>query len=217
MGQILLVRHGQASWGAEDYDQLSDDGWEQSRLLGEALRSRGFWPDRVISGGMRRHLDTCAAAGFGEPDVDRDWDEFDHVGMLAAVPPPEGEMTPEVFQESFEAATQRWTGGEHDDYPESFVAFGSRVLTGLRAAAEDADKVVVFTSGGPIAWVTATLLLPEEPEVAPRTRAGFWRRLNRVCANSGVTKCVTGRRGMTLVSFNEHTHLDGVPDLITYR
>jgi len=45
----------------------------------------------------------------------------------------------------------------------------------------------------------------------------LWRRLNPVCVNSGVTKLVTGRRGLTLVSFNEHTHLDPKPDLLTYR
>jgi hypothetical protein len=38
-----------------------------------------------------------------------------------------------------------------------------------------------------------------------------------VCVNSGVTKLVTGRRGVTLVSFNEHTHLESQPGLLTYR
>jgi hypothetical protein len=35
--------------------------------------------------------------------------------------------------------------------------------------------------------------------------------------NSGVTKLVSGRRGITLVSFNEHTHVEGLPGLLTYR
>ena len=59
MGQILLVRHGQASWDAEDYDVLSEAGWEQSRLLGDALRQRGVVPWR---GADRRH---AAAPGDG--------------------------------------------------------------------------------------------------------------------------------------------------------
>jgi hypothetical protein len=45
----------------------------------------------------------------------------------------------------------------------------------------------------------------------------LWSRLNVVCVNTGVTKVVTGRRGATLVSFNEHTHLEGEPELLTYR
>ena len=55
MGILLLVRHGQASWGAENYDQLSEIGWEQGRILGRALAERGIQPDLVVSGGMQRH------------------------------------------------------------------------------------------------------------------------------------------------------------------
>ena len=64
----------------------------------------------------------------------------------------------------------------------------------------------------PIAWSSASLLA-DDPEVA----AGLWHRLNPVCVNSGVTRLVTGRRGTTLVSFNGHAHLDGVPGVLTYR
>ncbi len=44
VSRILLVRHGQASWGADDYDQLSPLGDEQSRVLGAALAARGITP-----------------------------------------------------------------------------------------------------------------------------------------------------------------------------
>ena len=71
---------------------------------------------------------------------------------------------------------------------------------------------VVFSSGGPIAWCVASLLA-EDRAVA----GSLWRRLNPVCVNSGVTRLVTGRRGTTMVSFNGHAHLDGVPDVLTYR
>lgn len=37
MGTLYLVRHGQASFGADDYDRLSDLGWRQSRRLGQWL------------------------------------------------------------------------------------------------------------------------------------------------------------------------------------
>jgi hypothetical protein len=70
----------------------------------------------------------------------------------------------------------------------------------------------VFTSGGPISGSVASLLA-DVPEVAGR----LWRRLNPVCVNSGVTRLITGRRGTTVVTFNEHAHLDGVPGLLTYR
>ena len=76
MSSILLVRHGQASFGAADYDNLSDTGHEQSRVLGAALAARGVAPDVVVAGEMRRHRQTAA--------VTRD-DAADH-GQAQAAP-----------------------------------------------------------------------------------------------------------------------------------
>ena len=47
MSTILLVRHGQASFGAADYDNLSPTGHEQSRVLGAALAARGITARRA--------------------------------------------------------------------------------------------------------------------------------------------------------------------------
>jgi hypothetical protein len=60
--------------------------------------------------------------------------------------------------------------------------------------------------------VTARLLCDDQDSASR-----LWRKLNPVCVNSGVTRLVAGRRGTTLVSFNEHGHLDGVPGVLTYR
>ncbi len=221
MGQVLLVRHGQASWDAEDYDVLSETGWEQSRLLGRALAERGVVPDLVVSGGMRRHRETVAACleglgGATEPEVDPGWDEFDHQAMLARHPAPFAGSRPTrvEFQEWFEAAAERWTGGAHDhEYAEPFTVFTDRVESALRRTVErGAGTTLVFTSGGPIAWSAARLLAG-----APDAAAPLWHRLNPVCVNSGLTRLVAGRRGTTLVTFNEHAHLDGVPGALTYR
>ena len=222
MGQLLLVRHGQASWGADDYDVLSDLGWEQSRLLGRSFKARGIVPDVVVMGDMRRHRETaqaCAeAAGWDqssvepvETKVDSGWNEYDHVSMLAKVPPPhDGQLTKREFQQWIEAGSDRWTDGEHDDYDETFAQFAGRV-GGALAALPREGTAIVFSSGGPISWTAAALLADDT-----RARVELWRKLNVVCANSGVTRLVAGRRGTTLVSFNEHTHIDGT-DLLTYR
>lgn len=218
MGQVLLVRHGQASWDGEDYDVLSEPGHEQGRLLGAALTARGIVPDLVVSGGMRRHRETVenllGAAGIDSVDVEVDagWDEYDHVSMLAQVPTTfAGEKpTPAEFQTWMEQATDRWIRGENaEDYHEPFADFTARVEAALRRTVGGAGgTTLVVTSGGPISWATASLL---------GGGAALWSRLNVVCVNTGVTKLVTGRRGVTLVSFNEHTHLESVPELLTYR
>ena len=77
MSQILLVRHGQASWGAADYDVLSELGERQSFVLGEALAVRGVRPDLLVRGSMRRHRQTTeqALAGAGWPHGDAVVDE----------------------------------------------------------------------------------------------------------------------------------------------
>ena len=62
MSLLLLVRHGQASWGAHDYDRLSSVGTQQSRVLGAALAARGVRPDLVLRGSMTRHRETAEAA-----------------------------------------------------------------------------------------------------------------------------------------------------------
>lgn len=218
MGQILLVRHGQASWGAEDYDVLSELGHRQAALLGTSFAARGIVPDRVVVGTMRRHRETaegCAAAAGWDlaVEVDADWDEFDHVGMLASHEPPhDGELSRSEFQTWFEAATDRWTGGDHDDeYDESFTAFATRVDRAVGRLAGTSGTTVVFSSGGPVSWATAVLV------AGPGPATSAWRRLNPVCVNSGVTKLVTGRRGTTLVAFNDHAHLEGVDGMLSYR
>ena len=221
MSQILLVRHGQASWGSDDYDVLSPLGEKQSYVLGEVLAARGILPDHVLRGAMRRHRQTAeqAAAGAGwdtEVVEDDGWNEFDHVQMLSMHPSRYGEgeeMSRAEFQTWFEEATLRWTGGDRDeDYDESFTAFGRRVDAALRRTAERLQPnqtAVVFTSGGPISWVAASLL---------GGGADIWTQLNPVTVNSSVTKVVVGRRGATLVSFNDHSHLETAGDgFITYR
>ncbi|MGI9156127.1 MAG: histidine phosphatase family protein [Marmoricola sp.] len=223
MGQVLLVRHGQASWGADDYDVLSEIGWEQSRLLGRALAARGVTASLVVHGTMRRHRETAEAVAEGlaapEPSVDAGWDEFDHLAMLAQVSSPfEGrEPSKAEFQAWFEEATNRWTAGDHDaDYTEPFTVFTQRVADALRRTAKAAGSgtALVFTSGGPMSWATSSLV---GAELGQAEKLLLWRRLNPVCVNSGVTKVVTGWRGLTLVSFNEHAHLELTPDLVTYR
>jgi broad specificity phosphatase PhoE len=216
---VLLVRHGQASWASSDYDRLSPLGQEQSRVLGAALADRGLRPDLLVCGSMRRHRETAAAAvagaGWeGEVVEDAGWDEFDHLRTLAGrldfaeVP---GEPYDERVRR-VEATIERWASGRHDEeYHESFPAFRVRVERAFGRTAERLgarQSAVVFTSGGPVSWVTAWLVDGGVPA---------WGRMSKVVVNSSVTKVVLGRRGTSLVSFNDHGHLEGREGLVSYR
>lgn len=224
MGVVLLVRHGQASFGADDYDVLSETGWEQSRLLGAYLAERGVTPDVVLRGNMRRHRETAEgmveAAGWAAPvEVDRGWDEFDHLGVVAGYPdlPQDRELDRREFQHYFELATRRWTSGEHDeDYPESFASFRGRVGGALTRACDGAGPggtMVVVSSGGPVATACGSLVAPDHDD--PALVWGLWGRFNTVVVNTSVTRVVVGSTGARLLTFNEHAHLEG--DHLTYR
>ena len=60
MGTLYLVRHGQASFGADDYDLLSPLGHRQSRRLGEYFKHRGVRFDAALSGTLKRQVQTLA-------------------------------------------------------------------------------------------------------------------------------------------------------------
>ncbi|MFT4009426.1 MAG: histidine phosphatase family protein [Nocardioidaceae bacterium] len=213
MGVILLVRHGQASFGTDDYDRLSEEGVEQSRILGDELRSRRIEPAVVVRGDMVRHRQTAEGAGYGDADVDADWNEFDHLKVLAAHTPPDSSEAPterRAFQAWFEEGTKRWMSGDFDtEYEESYAAFTTRVADALDRVVQriaSNETAVAFTSGGVIAAVACRLLGAD---------SGIWQSLNRVTVNGSITKLVVGRGGVTLVSFNDHVHLE--PGHVTYR
>lgn len=235
MALVLLVRHGQASFGAEDYDVLSETGWEQARLLGAHLAEQGLRPAAVVRGGMRRHRESAESllaglreAGGADLDpaavaVDERWDEFDHLGVVAAHPDlPQGgtaRLDRREFQRVFVESTRRWALEEDeahaDDYPETFGAFVDRSYAALGRACERAEEgpVVVMSSGGPIGAVAARLVDPGDERRDSLARR--WERFNTVCVNTGSTRVLLGATGTRLLSFNEHDHLDR--SLTTYR
>jgi broad specificity phosphatase PhoE len=63
MGTLYLVRHGQASFGSDDYDRLSELGARQCERLGEYFRAKGLRFDGVITGTLKRHVQSHEALG----------------------------------------------------------------------------------------------------------------------------------------------------------
>jgi broad specificity phosphatase PhoE len=223
---VLLVRHGQASFGADDYDVLSETGVEQSRVLGVALARQGLRPTTVLHGSMKRQRDTATAVVDGAgwalaPELDEGWDEFDHVGVISTglagsdgLRSGAGAHSDRLrFQQLFEEATARWSGGAHDaEYAETWPAFLRRIGDALDRAFAREGVTLVSSSGGPIAAACAMLVDPHAPtDEVPR----LWNAFNTVNANSSVTRLLEGSTGRRLLSFNEHSHLPR--SLVTYR
>lgn len=217
MSLVLLVRHGQASFGTDDYDRLSPHGREQSRILGADLSARGITPELLVSGGLTRQQQTAQAvaesAGWQlNPSIDEGWDEYHATDLLNALPDSDENAGTDsrAYQRLLEKAAERWASGDHDgDYHETFSAFTDRVdaafdrvISGLSSG----QTAVCFSSAGAIAWVSARLLGGGFPSFIA---------LNRASVNSGVTKIVTGASGTSLISLNDHGHL--ASGQVTYR
>jgi broad specificity phosphatase PhoE len=215
MGVLVLVRHGQASFGAADYDKLSDIGLAQAYATGRVLADRGVVPSRIYAGEMLRQRKTAERARAGgrwDPPIalDARWNEFDHLAVLRTMPP-EHLAHERTFQRRFEDALGLWIAGNAGDdaYPEAFDNFCARVEAALLQVTDDlgrGETALVVTSGGVIAWVAARLIGGDTAQ---------WMRLNRVAINCGLTKVLVGGSELSLVSFNEHGHL--AADALTYR
>ena len=213
MGAIHLIRHGQASWESDDYDQLSELGYKQAGWLGQSWESSGFEPTWSVAGSLKRHAQTAVgvidAIDGDLYDVDPGWNEYDHLALTGASSAADRPSDPKEFQRQLDASLEAWVGGTGSAAGESFEEFRGRVLGALDAAVENAgsgQSVAAFTSGGPIALVASHLLAGD---------ASLFITLNRVVVNASVTTVMVGRGGTRLLTFNEHTH--GPNDGITYR
>ncbi|GAB5479379.1 MAG: histidine phosphatase family protein [Marinobacter nauticus] len=229
MATIYLVRHGQASFGKENYDQLSPRGWEQGRILGRWLAGK-VEPGAVFGGSLQRHRETVEAitTGYGVslPDMQvlEGLNEFDHLEVverlrpewadkqvmardLASFPKPA-----RAFQQAFEKAVTRWVSGEFDqEYSETWNGFRQRVGHALDQLIELADgaDVIVSTSGGPIAVIAQRLL-----ELSDRKAL----EMNNVIANTSVSRILYSGPRRSLAVFNNYSHLEGEdPALVTFR
>jgi broad specificity phosphatase PhoE len=224
MPTVYLIRHGQASFGAADYDVLSALGERQSKILGEELRRRGLLVDQVHTGTLRRQRATAAAclpvAGIDVPTKeDPRWNEYDTTALFERFPSFE-EATPEwalgsprAFQALLERAMLAWSAGEVSVGAagtwREFCDAPCKAIADLVADLGGGGTALVFTSGGVISAICASLLgLSPEAFLA----------VNRTMVNASITKIVYGRSGMSLVSLNEHAHFEGLNrDLLTYR
>ena len=230
MGTIYLVRHGQAAFGTDHYDRLTDLGVAQARLLGGYFARRQIRFDAVFTGTLRRQTETAQGIFEGHselgaspvqerfPGLDEYKPEAVIMALTGNVPAPAlaaERRDPVVVREHFRVLRDALLAWAEDrtqpegmpvwqDFQEGAVA----ALVAARQRFPD-GHVLIVSSGGPIAAiVAATLSAPPASAV----------ELNLRIRNSSLTEFAATPRRHSLVSFNGLPHLDanGDPTLITY-
>jgi len=226
MSTLLVVRHGQASYGAADYDQLSQLGEEQSERLGTWLAKRERQVDALYVGPAKRHRQTAAgiaraAASKGldlpEPTEDTGLGEFPafelftmHTGTELHKAEPKGTGP----TSSFERICDGWMRGTLDSgHLETAEQFEARVVGSLATicATECADAtkgktIMLVTSGGPKMMAMKSVL---------GLASGKACELLWSIANASVSEFRFRDDALALAAFNRIAHLER--EHVTYR
>lgn len=212
MGTVYLVRHGQASFGADNYDQLSELGMRQCRRLGEYFRHKGIRFDAALVGTLERQKQSlaCIAEGLQTPIEPLSWpglNEYDSKAVVQAIHPEplERPTTPELVREHFRLLREglaAWIEGRTK--PEGMISHADFV-SGITSALDHVrathykKKVLVVSSGGPISTIVAhTLGAPHNAMI----------EINLRIRNSSVSELTFTPKRHSLVTFNTLPHLD---------
>ncbi len=227
MGQLYLIRHGQASFGAEDYDNLSELGHQQAERLGAYFKQKNLQFDAVITGTLRRHTQTwqgiAQGAGFAhEPLQMPGLNEYDSHAVIATIHPGKLEKpdTPELYRHHFrllkDGLTQWMNGVVSPAGMPSYVDFQQGVVDALDHVRKThtADKasgksgnILIVSSGGPIATAVGHIL-GTTPEATIE--------LNLRIRNCSITEFAFTPKRHMLVTYNTLPHLEALPDWVTY-
>lgn len=229
MSSLLLVRHGQASFGSTDYDRLSSLGEEQVTHLREHFARLGQRVDAIYSGSLRRQKSTAEIisdfAGCGPVTLPA-FDEYDAQGLierhaaltgapLTALQGAGATLDQRRFQRRLEDVGLAWVNGELD-HPqlESWRDFAGRVAAGLEDVMSREGRsrdIVISTSAGVIGAAVAHVLGLD-------ARGAL--RLSWVVFNASVTRIRYDGERCSLESFNAVSHLETQPQprrLLTHR
>lgn len=221
MPQLFLIRHAQASFGAANYDVLSDLGHEQSVELGKALAVQGVQPDALFIGAQRRHRETLEGilTGMGRDPEDAQilpgLNEFDFKNLLDARYRDGGAPENMHSERKSHFRTLRdtvlaWQRDEISNPPETWAEFTGRVEAARQAITASGGKTILaVSSGGAIGqMVAATLQTPPEEQI----------KLQLQMKNCAVNRFIFSDRSFYLHGFNETPHITAAnaDPLLTY-
>jgi broad specificity phosphatase PhoE len=230
MGVIYVVRHGQAAFGTEHYDRLTEIGFNQARLLGAHFSRRKVKFDAVYTGTLRRQIETADAILESHPELDPSareiipgLDEYKPEAILTAFMGKPFETSasagaarrdPLVIREHFRLLREALIAWAEDrTQPQDMMPFGQFQEAAVGALVQARQRhpdghVLVVSSGGAIGAMVSQVL-----NAPPATAV----ELNLRIRNSSLTEFASTPRRHHLVSFNGLTHLEvAEPSLITY-
>ncbi|SDC07859.1 histidine phosphatase family protein [Ruegeria marina] len=203
MGELIVIRHAQASFGSDDYDRLSDLGHQQAELVGAALRDMGWVPDRLITGTLARQKQTLRGMGFDKaPEEHAGWNEYDFHDLLrvkfgGTIPDPVQHDRKTHFR-TLRDVLREWQGGGVEGARETWTQFSARIASARQAATrEGAERVLVISSGGAIGQLTASAL-----GAAPEQMIA----LNLQVKNTAISRFIFTPRAFFLHEFNATPH-----------
>jgi broad specificity phosphatase PhoE len=224
VSEFYLVRHGQASFGAKNYDKLSELGHQQARWLGEHFTTRGITFSQAFMGDMVRHRETTEGIleGLNDPPavtVDTGFNEFNfkNIGNSYLALNPQSSLPedpkPADFYRLLKLAMRAWSQNllPEETLDESWQDFKNRVLRALNAVCEqNNDKpILIVSSGGAISMLMSLVLGLDAKQVI---------ELNMQVRNTSISHFFFNKSNIRLSSFNNIPHLDRLDrlDSITF-
>ena len=239
MSQLILVRHGQAAFLSDNYDQLSPLGEEQARLLGDYWTQRNISFDAFFTGPRERQIktgeivvDRYRKAGLDVPELIRleEFDEYDADGIMRHLLPQLMEQDDRYhqlqaaftssetsadkhknFQKLFEAITAKWVRGEVlSPEVEPFTDFHARVRRGLERATAGAG------SGRRVAVFSSGGAISVSVQLAAKSPEHAVIEFNWRIRNCSLNEMIFSKDRFSLDTFNAIPHLDE-SRLHTYR
>lgn len=242
MSKLLYIRHAQASFMAKNYDQLSELGYHQSKILGEYLVAEGVRFDKIYVGPLKRHHQTLQMVqeaytekGINLPEPILMPELIEHRGpavyrhML-----PELLKTDEKLQEwdaevkanpkmlkrnhlrMFHYTLERWARGEfNDNHPEhlqNWDDFRAMVTRGLKQILKESKGERGLTIG---AFTSGGTVSAATGEVLQMVNEEKIMELNGFVRNTAMTEYVFSDKRISLKYFNTIPHLTE-KELVTF-
>ncbi|WP_138517636.1 histidine phosphatase family protein [Limnobacter alexandrii] len=216
MSTLVLMRHGQASFGAARYDALSEVGQAQARATGQWMKAHGVTPDKVFHGPRQRQAQSASLllseAGFNSPALENPaLDEFaegeeifnaaeQFLGRSMALNA--GRERIEILRD-YDATCRAWGNGELEipgrlslvDFRERLGDWLNDCTSGQQASGQ--TQLVVTSAGSIAALVCEVMNLPN----------ASWYSLLRVIRNASLTEVLYSKGKLSLLSFNGASHL----------